>query len=68
MLGFIGVKVGENWEEWRDKLHYFDYVVVAGLVGLAVYAFVKWRRGGGSGPSSERDEATAGDAATVTEG
>ena len=30
MLGFIGVKVGENWEEWRDKLHYFDYVVIAG--------------------------------------
>ena len=33
MLGFIGVKVGENWEEWRDKLHYFDYVVLAGLIG-----------------------------------
>jgi hypothetical protein len=45
MLGFIGVKVGENWEEWRDKLHYFDYVVLAGLIALAVWAFVKWRRG-----------------------
>ena len=30
MLGFIGVQVGANWEEWRDKLHYFDYVVLAG--------------------------------------
>lgn len=68
LLGFIGVKVGENWEEWKDKLHYFDYVVAVGLLGLAVYAFVKWRRGGGSGPSSERDEATAADAATATEG
>ena len=30
LLGFIGVEVGENWEEWRDKLHYFDYVVIVG--------------------------------------
>lgn len=44
MLGYIGVKVGENWEEWRDKLHYFDYVVLAGIIGLAIYFLVKWRR------------------------
>ena len=54
MLGYIGVKVGENWEEWRDKLHYFDYVVLAGLIALAVYAFVKWRRGGGGGERPPR--------------
>jgi membrane protein DedA with SNARE-associated domain len=43
LLGYIGVQVGANWEEWRDKLHYFDYVVVAGLIALAAWAFVKWR-------------------------
>ena len=29
MLGLIGEAVGENWEEWRDNLHYLDYAVVA---------------------------------------
>jgi membrane protein DedA with SNARE-associated domain len=47
MLGFIGQQVGANWEEWKDKLHYFDYVVVVGLIGLAVYALIRWRRGSG---------------------
>ena len=51
MLGVIGVEVGERWEEWRDKLHYFDYVVIAGLIALAVYVFIRWRRGGGEADS-----------------
>jgi membrane protein DedA with SNARE-associated domain len=49
MLGLIGESVGENWEQWRDKLHYFDYAVVAGIVVLAAYLVVKRVRGGGSG-------------------
>lgn len=49
MLGFIGVQVGERWEEWRDKLHVFDYIVAAGLVVLAIYAVYRWRRGGPPG-------------------
>src|SRR5829696_1824288 len=52
MLGFIGVKVGENWEEWRDKLHYFDYVVIAAIIGLVIYLLVKRQRGR-SGPGDE---------------
>ena len=31
MLGLIGEAVGENWEEWRDHLHYLDYAVVAAV-------------------------------------
>jgi hypothetical protein len=46
MLGIIGVEVGERWEEWRDKLHYFDYVVIVGLLALGVWALIRWRRGG----------------------
>jgi membrane protein DedA with SNARE-associated domain len=44
LLGFIGVQVGENWEEWRDKLHYFDYVVLAAIVAGAVYLLIRRRR------------------------
>ncbi len=55
MLGFIGVQVGANWEEWRDKLHYFDYVVALGLIALAVWAFVvAARQGRGRGQRKHR--------------
>ncbi len=49
MLGYIGVVSGERWEEWKDSLHYVDYAVAALIVIGAVYLFVRWRRGGGSG-------------------
>jgi membrane protein DedA with SNARE-associated domain len=44
MLGLIGEAVGENWEEWRDHLHYLDYAVVAGAIALIVYLLVRRRR------------------------
>ncbi|HEU4599076.1 MAG TPA: DedA family protein, partial [Solirubrobacterales bacterium] len=37
MLALVGRSVGENWEEWRDHLHYLDYLVVAGVVALGIY-------------------------------
>ncbi|HEV2726727.1 MAG TPA: DedA family protein [Solirubrobacterales bacterium] len=44
MLALIGKSVGSNWEEWRDHLHYLDYlVVVAVIIGLA-YLLIKRRR------------------------
>jgi membrane protein DedA with SNARE-associated domain len=46
MLGVIGVEVGERWEEWRDKLHYFDYAVIAAIIGLVIYLLIRRRRGG----------------------
>jgi membrane protein DedA with SNARE-associated domain len=49
MLGLIGRSVGDNWEEWRDHLHYIDYAVLAALVALGIYLIVKWRSGGGGG-------------------
>jgi membrane protein DedA with SNARE-associated domain len=49
MLALIGRSVGDNWEQWRHYLGYFDYVVLAGIVALAVYLIVKRRRGGGPG-------------------
>ncbi len=49
MLALVGKSVGDNWEEWRDHLHYLDYLVVVGFVALVVYLVVKRRRGGGRG-------------------
>jgi membrane protein DedA with SNARE-associated domain len=47
MLALVGKSVGENWEEWRDHLHYLDYLVVVGVIALGVYLLIKRRRGGG---------------------
>ncbi len=44
MLTWIGKAAGDNWEKWKDNLHYFDYFVAACIVVGAVYLFVKWRR------------------------
>ena len=44
MLGIVGREVGDNWEDWRDKLHYLDYVVLAAIVLGIVYLIVRRRR------------------------
>jgi membrane protein DedA with SNARE-associated domain len=44
LLGFIGKQVGDNWEEWRDYLHYGDYLVLAGMVVAVVYLLIRRRR------------------------
>jgi 4-amino-4-deoxy-L-arabinose transferase-like glycosyltransferase len=44
MLTFIGKQVGDNWESWKDYLHYVDYAVAATIVVFAIYLFVRWRR------------------------
>jgi membrane protein DedA with SNARE-associated domain len=48
MLALIGQSVGDNWEDWRHKLGYLDYVVLAAIVGGAIYLLIKRRRGGGT--------------------
>ena len=53
MLTFIGQKAGDNWENWKDNLHYLDYAVVAGAIGLAIYLVIRRRRGGGRGTPPE---------------
>jgi membrane protein DedA with SNARE-associated domain len=63
MLALIGRSVGDNWEEWRHYLGYFDYAVLAGIVALVVYLIAKRRRGGG-GPGDEEPAATPEPAGT----
>jgi membrane protein DedA with SNARE-associated domain len=49
MLALVGRSVGNNWEDWRHKLGYLDYLVVLAIVVGVVYLIVKRRRGAGAG-------------------
>jgi membrane protein DedA with SNARE-associated domain len=36
LLAYVGMQAGDNWDQWKDNLHYVDYAVVAAiLLGLA---------------------------------
>jgi membrane protein DedA with SNARE-associated domain len=59
MLTFIGDKAGDNWEDWKDNLHYVDYAVAALIVLGVIYLVVRRRR-------SKRD-ADAPDGGPATE-
>jgi membrane protein DedA with SNARE-associated domain len=53
MLALVGQAVGENWEQWRDHLHYLDYAVVAAAVVGIAYYLLRRRRGGGTGEGEQ---------------
>jgi membrane protein DedA with SNARE-associated domain len=55
MLTLIGRAVGDNWEQWKDKLHYVDYTVAAALVLAALWLLLRKRR-------ERRDRHAAGEA------
>jgi membrane protein DedA with SNARE-associated domain len=59
MLALIGKSVGDNWEEWRDHLHYLDYLVVLAVVVLGVYLLVRRMRGGGPPAEGEGEPSAA---------
>jgi membrane protein DedA with SNARE-associated domain len=45
LLAFIGKQAGDNWEKWKDHLHYVDYAVLAAIVlGLAWLLLRRRRR------------------------
>lgn len=60
MLALVGQAVGENWEEWRDHLHYLDYLVVVAVIAGIVYLVVRRRRGGGGKDESAATPEPAG--------
>jgi membrane protein DedA with SNARE-associated domain len=46
MLTLIGRAAGDNWERWKDNLHYVDYaVLVAILLGAGWLLVRRWRSG-----------------------
>jgi membrane protein DedA with SNARE-associated domain len=54
MLTLIGREAGDNWEKWKDNLHYVDYVVAVAIVAGVIYLLVRRRRRrGGSEPEPE---------------
>ncbi|MFN8131754.1 MAG: DedA family protein [Solirubrobacteraceae bacterium] len=63
LLAFIGKEAGDNWESWKNKLHYVDYAVAALLVAGGIYLFVRWRRDrGDGGTDADAEAAPASDA------
>ena len=58
MLTYIGKQAGDNWEKWKDSLHYVDYAVAAMIV-VGVGYLIYRRRGGKDGPPSETAPETA---------
>jgi membrane protein DedA with SNARE-associated domain len=49
VLALIGKEAGDNWDRWKNNLHYVDYVVlaaiVAGVLWLIVRHLARRRRG-----------------------
>jgi membrane protein DedA with SNARE-associated domain len=45
LLAFIGKEAGDNWNTWKDNLHYVDYAVVAAILLGLVWLLVRRRRG-----------------------
>lgn len=43
-LTLIGKEAGDNWEDWKDNLHYIDYAVAAMIIGGVIYLLVKRRK------------------------
>lgn len=43
-LVWLGSKAAEDWEDWRNRLHYVDYAFALAIVIGAVYLYVRWRR------------------------
>jgi membrane protein DedA with SNARE-associated domain len=44
MLALVGQAVGNNWHQWKDYLHYVDYVVLAAIILGVVYLIIRRRR------------------------
>jgi membrane protein DedA with SNARE-associated domain len=53
MLGIVGREVGNRWEEWREYLHYGDYVVLAAIVALIVWLLIRRRRDRSEGDTED---------------
>src|SRR3954470_1976835 len=53
LLTFIGKQAGDNWDKWKDDLHYVDYAVVAMIVIGIAYLVIRRRRQGGERPAPE---------------
>jgi membrane protein DedA with SNARE-associated domain len=53
LLTFIGKQAGDNWETWKDNLHYVDYAVAAAIVLGVIWLLVRRRRTSGGEPAAD---------------
>jgi membrane protein DedA with SNARE-associated domain len=53
MLTWIGKAAGDNWEKWKDNLHYVDYAVAATIVLGLIWLFVRRKRSSGGEPAAD---------------
>jgi membrane protein DedA with SNARE-associated domain len=53
MLTFIGKQAGDNWEKWKDNLHYVDYAVAGCIVLGVIWLFVRRKRTSGGEPAAD---------------
>ena len=53
LLTFIGKQAGDNWERWKDNLHYVDYAVLAAIVLGVIWLLVRRRRASGGEPAAD---------------
>jgi membrane protein DedA with SNARE-associated domain len=44
MLTLVGKAARDNWDQWKDRLHYVDYGVAALIVLGVVWLVVRWWR------------------------
>jgi membrane protein DedA with SNARE-associated domain len=44
LLTFIGKEAGNNWDQWKNSLHYVDYAVLAAIVVGVAYLVLRRRR------------------------
>src|SRR3954463_11734450 len=44
LLTFIGKQAGDNWDQWKNSLHYVDYAVLAAVVIGVAYLVLRRRR------------------------
>jgi membrane protein DedA with SNARE-associated domain len=51
-FALVGEQVGDRWDDWQQKLHYVDYVILAGIVAGIVYLLLRRRRGRGEGDAA----------------
>jgi membrane protein DedA with SNARE-associated domain len=53
MLTFIGKQAGDNWEKWKDNLHYVDYAVLAAIIVGIIWLLVRRRRTSDGEPAAD---------------
>src|SRR3954452_901357 len=44
MLTFVGDQAGAHWKDWKDALHYVDYLMAALILAGIAYLVVQRRR------------------------